>query len=358
MARRRRRRLRPGGDRGRLDRADLAAQHVRRPAQLQPARGPVLPRRPAAERLATGGIAGDGSRDQLIAPRRGGRPGGGPPRRPAAPGMAGRAARARERPRRAARRPPTSQPVRCPNCPSTRTRSCSAAAPTAWWTSARTCRRRTSSPRSVRATTRSSWPSATPPPRWAPPRASSKWSTRSRSRRRPPARRSPKPGTTTWRPPYAPVTLGALAGRPWEPVRYSPMQPWHEAHHARPLIAGAWIRPDHYGDPAAEVTAVRTKVGDHRRHPDRQARPARPGRAEAAQPAVRQQVVQAGDRPGPVRGDVHRGRRGLRRRRHRPARPRALPDEHHLVRRGGGLGVAGELAADHASRTGPSTSRR
>src|SRR6266851_1329930 len=55
-------------------------------------------------------------------------------------------------------------------------------------------------------------------------------------------------GTTTWRPPYAPVTLGALAGRSLEPVRYSPMQPWHEAHHARPLIAGAWIRPDHYGD--------------------------------------------------------------------------------------------------------------
>jgi sarcosine oxidase, subunit alpha len=68
-------------------------------------------------------------------------------------------------------------------------------------------------------------------------------------------------GTTTWRPPYAPVTLGALAGRPLEPVRYSPMQPWHEAHGARPLIAGAWIRPDHYGDPQAEVRNVRTKVG-------------------------------------------------------------------------------------------------
>jgi sarcosine oxidase subunit alpha len=67
-------------------------------------------------------------------------------------------------------------------------------------------------------------------------------------------------GTTTWRPPYAPVTLGALAGRPQEPVRYSPMQPWHEAHHARPLIAGAWIRPDHYGDPEAEVKTVRSKV--------------------------------------------------------------------------------------------------
>jgi len=68
-------------------------------------------------------------------------------------------------------------------------------------------------------------------------------------------------GTTTWRPPYAPVTLGALAGRPLEPVRYSPMQPWHDAHHASPLIAGAWIRPDHYGDPAAEVRNVRSKVG-------------------------------------------------------------------------------------------------
>jgi sarcosine oxidase subunit alpha len=68
-------------------------------------------------------------------------------------------------------------------------------------------------------------------------------------------------GTTTWRPPYAPVTLGALAGRALEPVRYSSMQPWHEAHHARPLIAGAWIRPDHYGDPAAEVRNVRSRVG-------------------------------------------------------------------------------------------------
>ena len=68
-------------------------------------------------------------------------------------------------------------------------------------------------------------------------------------------------GTTTWRPPYAPVTLGALAGRLLEPVRYSSMQSWHVAHGARPLIAGAWIRPDHYGDPAAEVRNVRSKVG-------------------------------------------------------------------------------------------------
>ena len=68
-------------------------------------------------------------------------------------------------------------------------------------------------------------------------------------------------GTTVWRPPYAPITLGALAGRGYEPVRYSPMQPWHEAHGARPLVAGDWIRPDHYGDPEAEVRNVRAHVG-------------------------------------------------------------------------------------------------
>lgn len=68
-------------------------------------------------------------------------------------------------------------------------------------------------------------------------------------------------GTTTWRPPYAPITLGALAGRGFEPVYLSPMQPWHEAHAACPLVAGQWIRPEHYGDPQAEVANTREHVG-------------------------------------------------------------------------------------------------
>jgi len=68
-------------------------------------------------------------------------------------------------------------------------------------------------------------------------------------------------GTTTWRPMHVPVTLGALAGRSFEPVRHSPMQPAHERLGARPLVAGQWIRPDHYGDPVAEVRAVREGVG-------------------------------------------------------------------------------------------------
>jgi sarcosine oxidase, subunit alpha len=68
-------------------------------------------------------------------------------------------------------------------------------------------------------------------------------------------------GTTVWRPPYAPITLGALAGQIHEPVRVSSIQPWHEANGAVPLVAGAWIRPEHYGDPAAEVANTRTNVG-------------------------------------------------------------------------------------------------
>ncbi len=68
-------------------------------------------------------------------------------------------------------------------------------------------------------------------------------------------------GTTVWRPPYSPITLGALAGRIFEPVRYSPMQPYHDRRGAKALVAGAWIRPDHYGDPTSEVLNVRENVG-------------------------------------------------------------------------------------------------
>ncbi len=68
-------------------------------------------------------------------------------------------------------------------------------------------------------------------------------------------------GTTTGRPPYVPVSLGALAGRSHQLLRRSPLQGWHDSHGAAPLYAGSWVRPDHYGDPAAEVQAVRDAVG-------------------------------------------------------------------------------------------------
>ncbi len=80
-------------------------------------------------------------------------------------------------------------------------------------------------------------------------------------------------GTTTYRPPYTPVTLGAIAGRQVGD-RYAPRRllPAHEAHEALSALwweAGGWMRPACYplkGEPLAEsiyreVTAVRNGAG-------------------------------------------------------------------------------------------------
>ena len=83
----------------------------------------------------------------------------------------------------------------------------------------------------------------------------------------------PQVGTTTFRPPYAPVTLGALPGHAVgadvEPTRYSAMHDWHVEHHARLVNTGLWKRPHSYPrtgespDDAAnrEAKNVRTNVG-------------------------------------------------------------------------------------------------
>ena len=68
-------------------------------------------------------------------------------------------------------------------------------------------------------------------------------------------------GKTTSRPPTTPVTLSALAGQQMEPVQVSPLHDWHVARGARMMVAGLWLRPEHYGEPTAEVSAVRERVG-------------------------------------------------------------------------------------------------
>jgi sarcosine oxidase subunit alpha len=68
-------------------------------------------------------------------------------------------------------------------------------------------------------------------------------------------------GTTTSRPPFSPVMLGAFAGRVMEPVKYTPMHAWHLAHGASMMNAGLWKRPEYYGDPAAEVLGTRNSLG-------------------------------------------------------------------------------------------------
>ena len=79
-------------------------------------------------------------------------------------------------------------------------------------------------------------------------------------------------GTTTFRPPYMPMTLGALAGRNtgefYAPLRYLPAHRAHQRLAARFEDYG-WLRPDYYlqdgetPDQAIrrEVLAVREKVG-------------------------------------------------------------------------------------------------
>ncbi len=83
----------------------------------------------------------------------------------------------------------------------------------------------------------------------------------------------PAVGTTTFRPPFTPVTLGALGGREvghdFAPVRRTPMHAWHERAGARFVTAGLWLRPQYYARSGESMTdaiyrearAVRNGVG-------------------------------------------------------------------------------------------------
>jgi len=57
-------------------------------------------------------------------------------------------------------------------------------------------------------------------------------------------------GTTTFRPPYTPVSFGSLAGRRtgahFRPERRTPMHDWHLEQGAQFVRAGAWMRPWYY----------------------------------------------------------------------------------------------------------------
>ncbi|MBC7283641.1 MAG: sarcosine oxidase subunit alpha family protein [Hoeflea sp.] len=81
-------------------------------------------------------------------------------------------------------------------------------------------------------------------------------------------------GTTTFRPFYTPVSIGALAGEHrgahYRPVRRSALHRWAEKHGAVFIEAGAWMRASHFprdGEPSwketcdRETLAVRASVG-------------------------------------------------------------------------------------------------
>ena len=68
-------------------------------------------------------------------------------------------------------------------------------------------------------------------------------------------------GTTTARPPWSPISLELLAGRPHEPARRTSMHHRHKELGASMMWTGEWRRPYAYGDPAAEARAVHAAVG-------------------------------------------------------------------------------------------------
>ena len=83
----------------------------------------------------------------------------------------------------------------------------------------------------------------------------------------------PAVGHTTFRPPYSPVSIGAIVGREVgkhsKPTRKSPMHSWHEKNNAVFVDAGVWLRPRYYkrGEEnlfeasKREARNVRTNVG-------------------------------------------------------------------------------------------------
>ncbi|MEA2331613.1 MAG: sarcosine oxidase, subunit alpha [Thermoleophilaceae bacterium] len=68
-------------------------------------------------------------------------------------------------------------------------------------------------------------------------------------------------GTTTARPPWHAVPMGALAGRPFEPAKRSSIHGRHRELGANVLWAGDWRRAYDYGDPQAEALAVHEAAG-------------------------------------------------------------------------------------------------
>jgi sarcosine oxidase subunit alpha len=68
-------------------------------------------------------------------------------------------------------------------------------------------------------------------------------------------------GTTTARPPWAPVKLGLLAGRGHEPAKRTSIHHRHKEAGATMMWTGAWRRPHSYGDAQAEAGNVHEAVG-------------------------------------------------------------------------------------------------
>ncbi|SMF82422.1 N-methylglutamate dehydrogenase subunit C [Tistlia consotensis] len=77
----------------------------------------------------------------------------------------------------------------------------------------------------------------------------------------------PEVGHTTFRPPYTPVTLGALGGREvgraFRPVRRTPLHDWHLRNGAVMVEAGLWLRPRYYPKPGEGLFEAQNREAKH-----------------------------------------------------------------------------------------------
>jgi sarcosine oxidase subunit alpha len=79
----------------------------------------------------------------------------------------------------------------------------------------------------------------------------------------------PQTGTTTFRPPYTPISMGAIAGEArgeiFQPLRRTPMHDWHDKNGAHWEPVGLWRRPYCFPRGGENVTdAVRREVNNTR----------------------------------------------------------------------------------------------
>ena len=80
----------------------------------------------------------------------------------------------------------------------------------------------------------------------------------------------PKVGTTRFRPPYTPVSIGALAGRNtgghFRALRRTPLHDWNLQHGAVMTLAGAWHRPWYYPQKGETITDAYIREATTVRH--------------------------------------------------------------------------------------------
>ena len=74
-------------------------------------------------------------------------------------------------------------------------------------------------------------------------------------------------GTTTFRPPFTPISIGAIVGhthgRHFRPTRRSPIHHWHEANGAVLTEAGAWMRPLYYSQSGEDLKTAYVQEAKH-----------------------------------------------------------------------------------------------